>query len=303
MRFELISVISLFGLLASCSSAPQIKSSTNTAEELPFEYFEKDYLVVPVSLNGLPPRKFILDTGIGITLISQALWTQLKCTATSEHTGHRMSGQAIRVPMGSVRSIQVGAREAKDFPVGLFDIETLMPGSDIAGFLSLGFFKDFPHTVDYRKKVIRFETAQSLRELRASGTAVALTLNIKGPSLTAFMPMVLPDGLQAQVEVDTGSQSLILHEKYMKQLGISPDGTGVKRREGRDETGHSYVRYFSKLKGAIHLPGAAEMKMEAPAVMFQKIIYDGLIGVHFLREFKVTYDLARREMIFSRPMN
>ncbi len=46
------------------------------------------------------------------------------------------------------------------------------------------------------------------------------------------------------------------------------------------------------------LPAAEQMKMESPSVMFQKIIYDGLVGFYFLREFDVTYDLQNSQMIF-----
>ena len=35
--------------------------------------------------------------------------------------------------------------------------------------------------------------------------------------------------------------------------------------------------------------------------MFQEIIYDGLIGDRFLRNFTVTYDLPRSRMIFALP--
>jgi hypothetical protein len=35
--------------------------------------------------------------------------------------------------------------------------------------------------------------------------------------------------------------------------------------------------------------------------MVQKIIYDGLVGDAFLRNFIVTYDLQNARMIFARP--
>jgi len=37
--------------------------------------------------------------------------------------------------------------------------------------------------------------------------------------------------------------------------------------------------------------------------MFQEILYDGLIGDRFLRNFIVTYDLPRSRMIFTLPSN
>ena len=214
-----------------------------------------------------------------------------------------MSGQEVKVPMSSVQSITLAGRTESNFPVGLFDIEKLMPGSNIDGFLSLGFFKNFPHTVVYSKNIIRFESEATLRELRSKGTVVNVTPDIKDNSYGVIMPLVLPNGETIKVEVDTGSQSLILHERLMKKLNISPTDPKVRRKDGNDETGHSYTRFFTKLAGSIHLLGADTIKMESPAVMFQKIIYDGLIGFYFLREFDVTFDLGNSQMIFVGPTN
>ncbi len=271
------------------------------SREVPFRFFEKDYLVVRVKINGSLEKDFILDTGIGVTMISKSLCAEIGCSTKGEHTGKRMSGQAVTVPLSKLGSIAVGEKVAQDFPVGIFDVEAILPNTGISGFLSLGFFEKFPHTVDYQRNMILFESESSLRTLRSSGTVVKLTPDQDGPSYGVMMHLVLPNGQQAKMEVDTGSQSLILHEKYMQQLGLSPNDPKVKRRDGKDETGHIYSRFFTSLTGSVHLPGADDMKMENPAVMFQKIIYDGLVGFYFLREFKVTYDLPRAELIFNKP--
>jgi hypothetical protein len=63
----------------------------------------------------------------------------------------------------------------------------------------------------------------------------------------------------------------------------------------------AFVRYFSKINGSVHFPHAVAMGVDGPEVMFQKIIYDGLVGHYFLREFTVTYNLPNSEMIFRRP--
>jgi hypothetical protein len=271
------------------------------SDEIPFHYFENDYAVVRVKINDTVEKNFILDTGIGVTLFSKSLCEQLHCVVNGEHVGKRMSGQAVHIPMSTAKSLAVGGKKRVNFPVGIFDIDRLMPGSNIDGFLSLGFFKEFPHTMDYQKKVIRFETEASLAKIRSTGTVEPLTLDQQGPAFGVFMPLTLPNGEKVIAEVDTGSQSLVLHERFMKAFGLSPTDSRVKRKEGTDETGHSYVRYFAKLPGPVHLPGAEKMSVEAPAVMFQNIIYDGLVGFYFLREFQVTYDLRKAEIIFSKP--
>lgn len=269
--------------------------------EIPFSYYEKTFMVVPVRINENITQDFIFDTGIGVNIISKPLCQQLGCKAQGDHSGKRMSGQEVHIPMSSITSLSFGGYELKNAPVGIFDLEGMMPGAKIGGFLSLGFFRDLPYSVDYARRVITLEDTTSLEKIRAEGIRVPVKLDVQGPSFGIFMPLVLPNGQQISVEVDTGSQSLILNEKFMKPLGIAPDGPSVKRKDGRDETNHSYSRFFSKLDGAIHIPQSSAIKMDKPDVMFQQIIYDGLIGHYFLSQFRVTYDLKNSEMIFRSP--
>lgn len=55
------------------------------------------------------------------------------------------------------------------------------------------------------------------------------------------------------------------------------------------------------MSGDISVTGAPKIRMSNPEVMFQKIIYDGLIGDRFLRNFTTTYDLVNSRMIFAVP--
>jgi hypothetical protein len=84
-----------------------------------------------------------------------------------------------------------------------------------------------------------------------------------------------------------GSDCLILDERF-RSLGAAEE----RRVDGTDETGHSYTRRFTTLPGRIHPAGAPELAQDDPEVMFQSIVYDGLVGDRFLREHVVTFDVA-----------
>jgi hypothetical protein len=96
-----------------------------------------------------------------------------------------------------------------------------------------------------------------------------------------------------------GSDSLILDEALAAPLGIDLGASDVRRVEGVDETGHAYVRSFTRLAGSIHPAGAPELAQPDPEVMFQRIVHDGLVGDAFLRNFVVTYDVAGSRMILA----
>ena len=96
-----------------------------------------------------------------------------------------------------------------------------------------------------------------------------------------------------------GSDTLILDAGHAAALGIRLDDPAVRRFEGLDETGNAYVRSFTHLDETIHVTGAPSLAQTGTDVMFQEIIYDGLIGDAFLRRFVVTYDQPGERMIFS----
>jgi hypothetical protein len=94
---------------------------------------------------------------------------------------------------------------------------------------------------------------------------------------------------------------LILNERLADDAGIDLHGQEVRQVKAIDETGHEFVRPFTELSGTVQVSGAPSIRVTDPQVMLQKIIYDGLVGDQFLRNFTTTYDLVRSRMIFAIP--
>jgi aspartyl protease len=255
-----------------------------------FEYLEH-LVVLPVTAGGTETR-FVFDSGIGLTLLSESLARRLGCEATGQvFRGRRMSGQDVSVPLARLDSLEVGGYERSALTVGVFDLG--IPGFEgIDGFLSLDHFADAPVTVDYGSQLVVVGE-------RPSGVPVAVRVDREGPSTAVYMPLELPNARTVSVEVDMGSDDLILDERFAAEFGVDLDGAAVRKVAGSDETGHEYVRHFTALSGVIRVPNAPELAQRDPGVMFQKIIYDGLVGHSFLRNFAVTFDLPNERLIFS----
>ncbi len=242
-------------------------------------------VVVPVELNRVETR-FIVDSGIGLTIVRDTL---PGCAPTGEtFTGKRMSGQEVTIPLGTAPSLRFAGEERRDVEVGLLDMSgfpDLLAGVD--GFLSLAFFAETPLTVDYPGgRVVSGE--------RAEGTALPCRVDRDGPSVAMYMPLTLPDGRSIEVEVDMGSDALILHDRFAELAGGE-----VRRVDGTDETGHRYTRRFATLPGRIHPTAAPELWQDDPDVMFQSIVYDGLVGDAFLRRFVATFDVADGSLVLA----
>lgn len=267
---------------------------------LPFEYVAH-VLTIPVRVCGIDTR-FIFDTGVGPNLISESLAAKVSCHPDgSTFTGQRMSGQAVTLPLGSLDSLQIGASLMRDVQVGIFDMHAMAGLGDVEGFVSLSFFRTMPVTIDYPAGLLILEDEASLAGRALAGTPVTVHVGYDGCSTELMLSLDLPNGKTISVEVDTGTDVLVLNERLAHDAGIDLQGQGIRRVEGSDETGHDFVRYFTELHGDIQVSGAPSIRMANPQVQVQAIIHDGLVGDRFLRNFTTTYDLARSRMTFAIP--
>src|SRR5579872_6675035 len=100
--------------LAGCATTP--KEAPSVDREVPFQYVAKTFISIPVRLNNKTTRNFALDTGAGITAIATSLCPEFGCAPHGEQSGKRMSGQELKLPLTTMRSLSVGGHEQKDMP-------------------------------------------------------------------------------------------------------------------------------------------------------------------------------------------
>lgn len=257
--------------------------------ETPFDYLHH-LVTVPVRLNG-HERRFVLDSGIGLTIVRDTIGG-IAATGGS-FTGRRMSGQEVTSPIGVAPLLEFAGISQRNTEVGLIDSSGFPPElAAIDGFLSLAFFIDQPFTVDYGSRTIRDGSD-------ADGFVIPVRVQRDGPSVDVFMSLTIPGGRSISVEVDMGSDALILDERFAAEVGVELDGAGVRRVEGTDETGNPYVRSFTRLRGNIYPTAAPDLALRNPEAMFQRIIHDGLVGDAYLRNFLVTWNITASQVILT----
>jgi Aspartyl protease len=268
--------------------------------ELAFEYLHH-LVTVPVRVGDTETR-FVVDSGIGVSIVRQRVAEAAGVRANgASFTGRRMSGQEVRLPLGVAPALVVGALARTEVEVGLLELELPAEFDGVGGFLSLAFFDDAPFTIDYPGRALVLEDSHSMAVRREHGVVVALEVFRDGPSVDAFTRLTLPGGREVRVEVDMGSDALILDERFAAEAGVALDGPDVRCVEDVDETGRRYTRTFAKLGGSIHLAGAPELVQEHPDVIFQQIVHDGLLGDAFLRRYVVSWDVAGAALVLRRP--
>lgn len=289
---------SLFGCGAAPCATPSAETSARPVAEIPLGHASGQFHTLPVHVNDEVLTVAILDTGIGLALISQALCDRVHCAIDGEFAGRRMSGQEVRVPLTHLERLSVGGVVQENVVAGVIDIEGFFPEPQIEAFVGLPFFGDHPFTIDGPARLLTIESEASLAAREAYARALPIRLEPHGPALDSFVRMALGSE-SAEVLVDTGSRTLILHPRYAATLGVDLQRPDLRREVGHDETGNEYERVYAHLEVPVSFAGARELPRHGAEAMFQEIIHDGLIGTDLLSTFVITWDLARARMLVA----
>ncbi|MGI0156227.1 MAG: retropepsin-like aspartic protease, partial [Thermoplasmata archaeon] len=96
---------------------------------MPFERYRNGHIVtVPAVVGGSTPTRMVLDTGIGLNLLSNELSKTLSLESMgATHVGRRMSGQPISTPLTTVPSISIGPLRQENVVAGLLDLTGFFP--------------------------------------------------------------------------------------------------------------------------------------------------------------------------------
>lgn len=247
---------------------------------------------IPVTLSG-SPCLFLFDTGIGVNVVSPALADRLDLVHVGESfAGQRMSGQQVEAELVYLPPLTVDDRVLTDQVAAVVDLGAEDEERGFSGVLGLTAFNDDPVTVDPDSSTL------TLGKPGPAAFRVPLDIRRRGPSTGPFAQLVLPDGRAISVEVDTGSGCLILDAGLLSRGEVTTAGE-LESGEGVDETGHEWTRLRGRLDGGIHFAGAPQSRHENPRVLFQDIIYDGLVGTEYLDRFRYTIDVQREQLLLT----
>ena len=85
----------------------------------PFEYSAGRFVSLPARLDDATPARLLFDTGSGLTTIHSSLLARPgRCPTGAPHSGRRMSGYELSVPMATLRSLSLGSHREENVAVG-----------------------------------------------------------------------------------------------------------------------------------------------------------------------------------------
>ena len=116
-------------------------------------------VVVPVTINGVGPIPFILDTGATLTCLDTGLADELGLEEVRGVTA--VGGTAMgtgSVKLVEVPALEVGTARADDLRACVLDLAAIgKAGLEARGLLGLNFLKAYRFTVDFETSIVRFD--------------------------------------------------------------------------------------------------------------------------------------------------
>jgi hypothetical protein len=222
---------------------------------------------------GGQPRKYLFDTGGGLTLVSSAAATAAGCTPWGRLTGFNMFGERGDTPRCDSVAFDIGGRRYMPPVTGVIDMGKLNPrDADLDGIIALNLFADRALTIDLAGGRIIVESDASLAERVRDLTPLPARLNreVGGFALSVFAGVPSSGGL-LWMELDSGNGGTVLVSKPVAHLlGLDPN---AKDRQTAD------------------FPVAGSARVRSADVFTPDMIMDGNLGMPFLREWVVTVDL------------
>ena len=264
--------------------------------EVPFEV-ESGWVVIPVSINGSRPLRFVLDSGAGAASITNAAIVDslnLNIAGKMQVRGTGGGGAASEVSVAENVTFNIGGIELAD---GNLAIHSSRSGLD--GVIGRPIFARLIVEIDWEKQVVRFHEPAKYK-YSGSGKVLPLTFDEGGrPYTVGAVTMANDETIPVKLVVDTGgSHTLSLDLGSNSKIKLPEDAT--KTVLGRGGSGE-ITGYTGRIR-ALELGG--QTFKDVPTIFPDSSSgtagvngRQGNLGSGILRRFKVIYDYGRKQMI------
>ncbi len=281
----------------SGSEAPA--SDRSPVATIPFRS-QRGRVLLPATINDSGPLTFLLDTGYSITTVHPDLPDALRLRRVGRVAIDGIAGEE-EAPTYAGAEFHLGPVTYAPRRVAAVPSEGQSQRRRRRdGIIGAGLFRRFVVQLDFPAGCVRLYEPDRYRAAEAAG-AVPLRLRRDIPSVTATIRM--PDGRVAtgSFEVDTGcddgvcfAPTFVAAEHLADSL--ARDDAGVKRGVG----GEARVR--SGRVAAVRLGRNEALNVTASFFEDNSPAGDGMaghIGMHALRQFIVTIDYSRQQLILE----
>jgi len=266
-------------LIASCPAASAPNTQTNKPQVIKLQRFRKALWKVHVTIKG-KPGDFLLDTGGGVTLLTEDYAKGIECKFWGRTTGYNMFGKRSEGPHCDNVQIEAGTVALTPVNVGHIDFGGQFSGDKAPdGLLSLDAFDGKAITLNQAAGTLTIETAKSLAQRTKAMKELPLRVSreCSARCLSVFLGVQTTEGMTWLI-LDSGAGGVSLIAKdYAKVFGLDPNG-----KEQR-----------------LEYQIAPGVTVDSP-VLVTEMIMDGNLGQPFMSQYVMTLDLAHGRLWVSK---
>lgn len=259
--------------------------------------------VLRVMVNGRnEPLNFILDTGSGITVLSEETAKRMKIGAiTRGGFAKGIGGDGkFEIVYGFLREIGIGDVRVRNVPVYIRKFHNL--NHKVDGYIGLSLISKFLTTIDYGDLTFNLDRKDSpLTAITGNTRSLPLRLTSSG-----FLsgPVTL-DGLDSPVNfiVDTGASVSVISEDLAAIEPVASAEKGQKMRvvgaAGITDDVQSYIlpklSFGDQSRSGISAV-ALDLDLINEASGFEQA---GILGGNFLKSYRLTFDFKNARVLFD----
>lgn len=258
---------------------------------------------VPVEVNGRGPFEMVLDTGAGVSGLSEATAhaVGLHTSGDAQLTGNGES--RLKVTMAKNVTLQLGPAQIPEKQVAIIAFRELESheGRTIDGVLGVDLFRRFIVVIDYGAKTLALYTPQGFSY---HGDGVAVPLHIGRAALfDAHLDVDGEGPVDCRLAVDSGTYSALrLYRPFVRKHHLPVANTQVV-----DSFGFGLGGEFPEKLGRVGALRIGGVTLNQPPVSFSDAdggatsaaAYDGTIGGEILSRFTVIFDYPHQQMILE----
>lgn len=309
-RFLICSFLSISCLLAYGQQLGFRIIGDKKKVSFPFE-LHNNLIVVPVVLNNQIPLKFIVDTGVRTTILTEKAFSDilgLKYVKKYEIAGIGQQ-QTVEAFVTNNVALTLPGVSGRGHAMLVLNEDYLelrnYLGVDVHGILGYELFSRFIVHVDYDKRMLTLTTPEYFKH-RRSFDKIPITVEDTKPYVKAFVSYGRDQYVPVKLLIDTGASHGILLEKessekiYVPEKNIISElGRGIG---GRLEGQIARLNYFHIGKHCWPDPIATFPKSNAvlDSLKYGNVERNGAIGGEILSRFEVIFDFPREHIYLKR---
>ena len=303
-RARIRGLIDFLRYLGKQSSLYVLGGASQTS--VPFE-LPNNRPIINVRINGRKePLRFVLDTGSGISVISDETAKQLGIKAVARGGMARAVGGKFEIVYGFLDSMEIGEARIENVPVYIrrFYNDEI----PVDGYIGLAVVSKYLITVDYGRHTFSLNRQRSNTDSVSPVSKANIEIPIRSTTSGFLSGEVQVQGVSRPFNfiIDTGASISVVSEKMMELNEMH----GFKHPARMRVYGAAGIAdgVQTLVLPRVLLGAQARERVEVAVLDLEPVnettgfVQSGIIGGNFLRHFRVTFDF-KKSSIWLEPLD